>query len=184
MKTKRIKFLDLGAIAFVVLLLSNSSVFSQNPWETNNIEPNPWVEKSETKSIETETNKAPTSTAEIKVAFKDSTTQIAVFSNSSLNNSNEYTVLNSEGNGALIGSILTSSIFSIFSVPLNFLVPQLTTLDNNASVKEYKEQNPEAKAIEIQTVKNKVRRKKAGKAAIGSLVGIAVNAIIIVLLTL
>lgn len=161
------------------------SISAQNPWNTTTNEPNPWVSGNEEK-IKTEEerpSRAPEITSTVKSERIDTITGIQS-TNAIKSGSNEkFVVPRSTANVALAGSIISSSFFSVFALPLNLLVPQITTLDNNPVVQDYKESHPEATAAEIQKVKTKVRRKKAGKAAIGSIIGILINTLIIVIAT-
>ncbi len=178
---------QISLLVTVTILLTSNVRAQENPWVTTSQQENPWGTEEKSEKNNKATEKAVIDTIETSVEPNQSislpTKEVTIIdsdSHASLIQIEDEANASFKAPGAFAGSFVTGLIFNVFSIPINAIIATAPTLRTKHYERSFQEQNPDATISEKRAFRRGIRKKRAGRAAAGTICGIAGQILIII----
>jgi len=170
--------LHIVALQITFLLFSSMMQAQENPWESSSSGTNPWTGE----TVEAKESSSPKSSDTVLTTHELKQLPSAPLTYQRKAELRIYASEEYRAPAALGVSILTSSVFSFFALPVNLISSVVPAPKTERFVRNYKHAHPEATRTEIKEIKKGVRNKRVKNSALGSLIGIGINLIAIIVI--
>lgn len=186
LKTTR-KFIRRSTKRMLLIILLSMSTFlsfgQENPWATKKKGENPWVKTEETKPTTQPETETPQNTDTILV-HQDTVPVLAPKEIKTVGSTDlaiiEYKSKKQYNASAdMAGSIVTAALFNVIAAPVNLGISLIPTNQQKSMIEQYKEDHPNCTDRELKAVKRGIRKKRVGRAAGGTAIGVGAQILII-----